>query len=126
VPSGEPTDNVCRLVSPPLESELGRALREARERGRPVRARPLTVQTESGRRQVVMSVRPAEDPELAGFLLVIFDELDEVSVPGAEQAAVLAAEAAGSGARAPDRAGGAVARSSRARPRRTGRPLNRS
>jgi two-component system CheB/CheR fusion protein len=71
-----------------------------------VRSRPLTVQAEGTAWQVVMSVHPAEDRELRGFLLVIFDELDEGSPPGGEQVAP-AADAAGGGARAPDHAAGA-------------------
>jgi two-component system CheB/CheR fusion protein len=106
VPGGAPTHNVCHLVSAPLGHELGRVLRAARQRGRPVRSRPLTVQAEGTAWQVVMSVHPAEDRELRGFLLVIFDELDEGSPPGGEQVAP-AADAAGGGARAPDHAAGA-------------------
>lgn len=93
VPGGAPTHDLCRLVGEPLASELSRALREARRRRRPVRTRPLSVQGEEAPRQLVISVRLSEDPDLGDYLLVIFDELDQELPPARDEGAGLPADA---------------------------------
>ena len=98
VPGGSPTHGLYDLVREPVASELRLLVAAARRRGRPGHSRPLTLATGGGARRVVISVRPATDPDLAGLLLVIFDEQDEApeapSGPAQDEAAPPAADEA--------------------------------
>jgi two-component system CheB/CheR fusion protein len=87
LPGGDPTHGLYDLLREPAAGELRRLIAAARGRGRPAHSRPLTLATGGGPRRVVISVRPASDPELAGLLLVIFDEQDPApeAPPKAEQ-----------------------------------------
>jgi two-component system CheB/CheR fusion protein len=77
VPGGEPTIEIMKLVREPLRLELRAALQAARAGGRPARTRPVAMDIDGQPRHVVVRVQPATDPELAGYLLLLFEELDE-------------------------------------------------
>ncbi|HZW11406.1 MAG TPA: chemotaxis protein CheB [Phycisphaerales bacterium] len=77
VPGGERTDNVFKLVREPLRLDLRAALHAAAEGRRMYRTKPVEIELEGVRRRVVIRVRPAADPDLEGFFLVIFDEAEE-------------------------------------------------
>ncbi len=71
---GEPTNNVFRLVRDELSIELRTALHTAHETGSSARSRPVAIRIGQEVRTVVVRAIPAEDPELKGFHLVIFEE----------------------------------------------------
>jgi two-component system, chemotaxis family, CheB/CheR fusion protein len=83
-PGGELTASACRLVREELRIELRAALRMARDRGHPVRSKPLAVQFNGGSSgSVILDVRPGVGGEQEGFVLVIFDErFDDGPVTG--------------------------------------------
>ena len=86
MPGGEPTNNVFKLVREPLRVELRSVLYTAKEDRRNTRSKPIAVEIDGAARQVVVRVRPAADAEMQGFLLIIFDELDEAP-PGIDRQA---------------------------------------
>jgi two-component system CheB/CheR fusion protein len=73
---GEPTSNVYKLIREPLRTELRTALYAVRGKRTHIRSRPISVEIEGEERRVVMHVRAAEDGQLGGFYLVVFDEVD--------------------------------------------------
>ena len=73
-PGGEPTTSAVKVVRPELRIELQTALHDVRERGEPVRTRPVEISLEGKRRSVVLDVRRAPEYDGAGFILVLFDE----------------------------------------------------
>jgi two-component system, chemotaxis family, CheB/CheR fusion protein len=74
-PGGEMTASAFRLVREELRIELRTALRLAREKGHPVRSKPIKVQFDGGARPVILDMRPGlGGGEQEGFVLVIFDE----------------------------------------------------
>ncbi|HEV7282089.1 MAG TPA: CheR family methyltransferase [Pirellulaceae bacterium] len=79
VPPGEATSNAFKLLREPLRVELRAAIHVARESGKPARSRIVALQLDGQPRRIMLQVRPATNPELSGFMLVIFDELDEVT-----------------------------------------------
>ena len=92
-PGGEPTSNALRLVREELRVELRAALHAARQRGEPVRSKPVPVRFDGEARPVSIDVRPASVPEGDGFALVIFDERAVEAAPepaeGAPEAGVV-------------------------------------
>ncbi len=76
LPGGEPTSNLFKLVREPLRIELRAALHAARESGCGVRSKPVPVQIEAKPKQVVLRVRQADESDLKGFFLIIFDEIE--------------------------------------------------
>ena len=73
-PGGELTASVFKLVREELRMELRSLLQAAREKNDACDSLPIPVQFNGHARPVVMHVRPALEPERAGFALVIFDE----------------------------------------------------
>ncbi len=73
-PGGEFTSNVFKLVREELRIELRATIHEAREKGEPVRSRPISTEIKGKARTVVLSVRPSLEPRQEGFTLVIFDD----------------------------------------------------
>jgi two-component system CheB/CheR fusion protein len=73
-PGGQPTSDLFKLVRDEFRLELRTAMHMVRERREPWSSRPIEVQTGGEPVSVVLRVVPAEDSELEGFLLVIFDE----------------------------------------------------
>lgn len=57
--------------------ELRAALHASKESGKISRSKPIALDLDGQSSRVVVRVRPASDPALAGFFLVIFDEIDE-------------------------------------------------
>lgn len=84
VPGGPPTNNVFRLVPEPLRLELRAAMHAARDQGTAYRSRPVTLSIASELHEVVLRVQPIEQPQMAGFFLVIFDELENADAGNAE------------------------------------------
>ena len=81
-PGGVPTTNVFRLVRDELRVELRAALHGARESPRPRRSRPVPVAIDGEPRQVTLQARPTSEPDLDGFTIVLFDEVDEPAAAG--------------------------------------------
>ena len=82
LPGGEPTRNLLKLVREPLRVELRSTMHAARESGRG-RSRAVPVELDGQPRRITLRVQLASDPDLADYLLVIFDEDDAFqSVPG--------------------------------------------
>ncbi|HEX6615925.1 MAG TPA: CheR family methyltransferase [Gemmatimonadales bacterium] len=88
-PGGQPTMNVFRLVREEFRVELRSALLAVREAGARYRSRPIAFPVDGDSRHVVLRVSRAEDTELEGLTLVIFDEQEngEPAVEGAPPAA---------------------------------------
>ena len=80
IPGGEPTNNVYKLVQEPLGIELRATLYAARESGAGARSKPI--QLEGQPYQIVLRVRPAEEPDLKGYFLVIFDQIEPPEAAG--------------------------------------------
>ena len=76
-PSGEPTTNVIKLAAAPLRLELRALLHLAQERGQPVHSRPQALECGSNPQRVILRVHPATDADVSGFLLVLFEEVEE-------------------------------------------------
>ncbi|MEX2386572.1 MAG: CheR family methyltransferase, partial [Phycisphaeraceae bacterium] len=84
MPGGPPTNNIYRLVPEPLRLELRAAVHAARDQGAGYRSRPVTLSIASERHEVVLRVQPIEQPQMTGFFLVIFDELENADAADAE------------------------------------------
>jgi PAS domain S-box len=79
-PGGEPTNNLFRLVREEFRLELRTALHAVRERRVTWRSQPIATRIDGVDRLVVLRVSPAEEAELEGLTLVIFDEIDDPSL----------------------------------------------
>jgi two-component system, chemotaxis family, CheB/CheR fusion protein len=82
-PGGEITSSAIKLVREELRLELRTALLAARERREPRRSPPVPVAFDGQPREVVLHVRPSQDPEQDGYVLVLFDEWGEAGDGGA-------------------------------------------
>ncbi|WP_168380878.1 chemotaxis protein CheB [Modicisalibacter radicis] len=76
-PGGEPTSSVFKLLREELRLDLRAALVAAEKDGQSVRSKPIAVRLEGEQRNVIMHVRPAEECEDQGLILVIFEERTE-------------------------------------------------
>jgi two-component system CheB/CheR fusion protein len=81
VPAGEATSNLVKLVKDELRLELRAALHAARDAGEPSRTRAVRVAIDGTPREVVVRLHPAEDPDHAGHVLVVFHESDVTTAP---------------------------------------------
>ncbi len=88
LPGGEPTTDVFMLAREPLQAELRAVLYAARESGRPAHSRPIPLQLGGEPVEVEVRALPAVEPDLDGFCLVIFDELDEPAPSAGEEEGV--------------------------------------
>jgi two-component system CheB/CheR fusion protein len=79
LPGGTPTNNIFRLLPEPLRFELRAAVHTARDQGSNYRSRPIGLSIEGQPRQVILRVQAVEQPQMEGFFLVIFDELDDAA-----------------------------------------------
>lgn len=77
-PGGEPTNSILQRVRPALRTELTAALYGAFEKDRPLRTKPVSVSLEGEMRRVTMSVHPVLTPELAGHVLIVFLETEDM------------------------------------------------
>ena len=77
-PGGEPTHNILKRVHPELRIELTTALYGAFEKGRASHSPPISVRIEGAARRVILNVQSATAPELARYVLVSFNESDEL------------------------------------------------
>ncbi len=78
-PGGELTANVFKLVPPELHLELRMALHNAQLRQQLVRTKPVRVMLREKKLLLSLSVFPDQDPQQAGFSVVIFEELGDLS-----------------------------------------------
>ncbi len=78
VPGGQPTSNLFRLAKEPLRLELRTTVQTARKSGKAKRGKPVALNIDGEKRQVLIRARPGEGEDMAGFLLVIFDEVEEI------------------------------------------------
>ena len=76
-PGGEPTTNLFRLVREEFRMELRTGLHTVRERHTVWKSPPIPARIDGADRLIVLRVSHAEEPELEGFSLVIFDEIDD-------------------------------------------------
>jgi two-component system CheB/CheR fusion protein len=76
-PGGEPTINLFKLVREEFQLELRTAMHVVREKRAPWRSQPIEARIDGEERFVTLRVSPADEPELEGLVLVIFDESDE-------------------------------------------------
>lgn len=91
VPGGDVTANVLNLVREELRIDLHAALHDVAKKHIAVRSKPIRMRIDGALKNVVFHVRPSEgDEEEQGFILIIFDELEEPSLyaaPAGEQGA---------------------------------------
>jgi two-component system CheB/CheR fusion protein len=80
-PGGEPTQSAVKMVREELRIELQAALHQARERKVTFDSKPVPVQFNGHPIPVVMRVRPSQERDEEGFVLVIFEERE----PGVEE-----------------------------------------
>ena len=78
-PGGEPTADVFKLVPPELHLELRMALHNAQQRQQLVRTKPVRVMLREKKLLLSLSVFPNQEPHQAGFSVVIFEELGDLS-----------------------------------------------
>ena len=79
-PGGEPTNSILQRVRPALRTELTAALYGAFEKDRPLRTKPVSLALEGEMRRVMMSVHPVLTPELAGHILIVFLETEDMAM----------------------------------------------
>ncbi|HEY3740547.1 MAG TPA: chemotaxis protein CheB [Bryobacteraceae bacterium] len=84
-PGGELSTNVFRLVREELRLDLQAALQIAREKKHVSDSKPVAMRFNGSFHPVVMHVRPALDPEIDGYVLIIFEEREPVPTPGATE-----------------------------------------
>lgn len=76
---GEPSINLVRLVHPDLRLELRSALYKAVQQGKSTESARTRVHLDGAERLVRLSVHPVQEPlSLRGYILVIFDEIEEI------------------------------------------------
>ena len=76
VPGGELSFSVFRLIREELRVELRTAMQAAVEQGTSSHSRPILITFDGEPKQVVLQVRPSNDPELGNLHLVMFDEYE--------------------------------------------------
>jgi two-component system CheB/CheR fusion protein len=76
--AGTPSHHLLTLVQPELRLELRTAIFQALRSGKSIEARRVQMQSEGRKRYVNMIVRPVQEPELSGpLVLVLFDEVED-------------------------------------------------
>ncbi|MFW5682920.1 MAG: CheR family methyltransferase, partial [Phycisphaeraceae bacterium] len=76
MPGGQPTQELFRIARPELRAELRTTILAAVDRRRTARSSPIDLEIDGEPHRVVIRAFPPAAPELAGFLLVMFDELE--------------------------------------------------
>ena len=74
---GDLSSNVFRLIRDELRLELRSALQIASQTGKAVRSKSVAITADGQPKRVAMHVRPSQGEDLAGFYIVLFDEIDE-------------------------------------------------
>lgn len=83
---GEPSHNLLKVIHPELRLDLRTALFQAIQSGRSVEARRVRLNREGHTYYVNMIARPVQSDEVGGsFVLVIFDEVEEVLGPDSKE-----------------------------------------
>lgn len=76
--AGTPSHHLLSLVQPELRLELRTAIFQAMRSGKSMEARRVQIQGDGRKRYVNMIVRPVQEPELSGpLVLVLFDEVED-------------------------------------------------
>ena len=75
MPGGRPSQEIFRVARPELRAELRATVLAAGDHGRAARSNPVDLDIAGEPHRVVIRAFPPIDPELEGFLLVMFDEL---------------------------------------------------
>ena len=73
-PGGTPSTSVLKLIREELSAELANSLHSARQTGEPVRTRPISLTLDGITKEVTLDVRPGDDADFPGLLLLIFEE----------------------------------------------------
>lgn len=73
-PRGEPTNNILRRIREELRVELTTALFRAFEHKEASQSLPIVLRIDDSLRSVTLDVRPATEPELQNYVLVLFYE----------------------------------------------------
>ncbi len=76
MPGGTPTNNVFQLLPEPLRFELRAAVHTTHDNGGSYRSRPIQVTLEGRPCRVILRVQRIDQPQINGYFLVIFDEID--------------------------------------------------
>jgi two-component system, chemotaxis family, CheB/CheR fusion protein len=84
-PRGEPTDNVLRRIREELRIDLTSGLYRAFEHREATLSAPVAVPFEREQCLVTVDVRPAQEENLKGFVLVMFHEHGIQSEPGNQE-----------------------------------------
>jgi two-component system CheB/CheR fusion protein len=74
---GKPTHDFYQLLPEPLRRELRAAIHMARGQDGGYRSGPIGLTLEGQPSQVILRVQPIDQPRMDGFVLVIFDELED-------------------------------------------------
>lgn len=74
---GTPTNNIYELLPEPLRFEPRAAMHTTRDQESGYRPRPIGVEIHGKPIQVILRVLPVDLPQMDGYFLVIFDELDD-------------------------------------------------
>ena len=86
LPGGEPTVSVLKLVREELQLELQSSLYQVRESGRIIDTKPIPVRFNGHATPVVIHLRPALEPDLDGYVLIIFEERESHETDTSAQA----------------------------------------
>ncbi|HXT15419.1 MAG TPA: chemotaxis protein CheB, partial [Gemmatimonadaceae bacterium] len=82
-PGGQPTNDLFKLVRDEFRMELRSGMHVARNRRTAWASRPIIVALDGAVSSVTVRATPASEPELEGYVLVLFDESDRTSAPPA-------------------------------------------
>lgn len=96
-PGGDPTHDVFRLVHEDLRLEVRTTIHAARSELAPVIGRPVVVPIEGESRTVLVRAVPALDDGMEGFVLIVFEEIDDLLPITGGWAAEAGADATGDG-----------------------------
>ncbi|WP_372715470.1 chemotaxis protein CheB [Novipirellula sp.] len=78
VPGGEITQNVFKLVREELRLDLRAVVHDARKRASVQRSRALSITCDGASLQVILSAYPVLGGDHDGFVLLVFDELQQI------------------------------------------------
>lgn len=92
LPGGDATLNAVKVVRDELRLELHKLLQLSRDTKQLIDSKPIPVRLNGHTAPVVMHVRPAHDADQEGYLLVIFEEHQALTVSSASSASIAAAD----------------------------------
>ncbi|HEY6802737.1 MAG TPA: CheR family methyltransferase [Pyrinomonadaceae bacterium] len=77
--SGEPSHNLMKVIYPDLRIELRRILLQAGQQGKSTESARIKVELAEGVRYVRISARPVKDEGEHNYILVLFDEVEDIT-----------------------------------------------